>query len=88
MIRRQSISKLLWMLSTVSSCYRAVSAQCSVSLRERTDFTIWILEKMRENVVPASWLAVIGLLDDSEINGKSVDSSSELTITPSGVFSL
>ena len=35
---------------------------------------------MSKNTVPASWLAVFGLLDLSSINGRSVDSSSELTL--------
>ena len=59
-IRRCSISKILWMMSTVSSCFRTVPARSSGSFREFTNFTMQIVSK---NIVLASWLACVWSLE-------------------------
>ena len=56
---RHRESKFQWMMSAVSSSYRAVSARSTGSLREFTNFTILILGKMCKHIVPAAWFACV-----------------------------
>ena len=73
------------MMSTVSSRFWAIPARSSGSFTELTIFTFWTFVK--KTLCLSVGLLVFGLLYFFAISGNSVDSSSELTLISSGVFS-
>ena len=88
MIRRQSVTIFCLMMNTVSSRFRAVPAWSSGTLCELTRTSQFgSSEKCVKTLCLPAGLLVFGVLDLSATNGGSVDSSSELNLVLSGVFS-
>ena len=70
MIRRHSITRVLWMMNTVSARFHSGLSRSSGNLCELTDFTIRILRKMAYNIGTVSWLASVRSLGPFRENKK------------------
>ena len=88
LIRRESITKFLWMTDSVSSRFRAIPARSSGSLCELANFITRIFKNMCQSIVPASWHACVWSL--GPLRKKQEERLTLLRSSPSNhqVFSL